>query len=224
MDRPQNQKPKKNNHLIYKLFENLNEYDKRRFMRRFGLFQATFLDPDFEARIKNINKLIRYNTDDPMTKKMLVNMERFVKSGKKVLLIDNNSLNDRTIAQYNGLYDVVDSNDQLLLLKQVDADKDEQIELLKQRKENGFCNANLFSVDYELVKAVIPKILDEYRKTSKHVPDNVSEGEWDTILREIVWFCNEYVTEFKRDNKTEEYKERLAHAKEMFVSYFMELL
>lgn len=188
------------------------------------MFQATFLDPDLEAKIKNINKLVRYNTEDPFTKKMLQNLERSLRDEKRVVLIDGNSLYDRIVARYNGLYDVADKNDGIMLLMQCDANKEEQINLLKQRKEQGFCDNDLFAIDYELIKTVIPKLLETYRRTSKHVPEGISEGEWDTILRDITWLCNEYVTEFTKNDNSDKYKERLAQAKKSFAEHFMELL
>ena len=155
---------------------------------------------------------------------MLFNLERFINNGKKVVLIDGQTLQDRMVASCNGLYDVIDSNDKLLVLIQADANKKEQIESLKKRKEQGFCDSELYSIDFELIKTVIPKLLDEYRKTTTHVPNNITAGEWDTILRDITWLCNEYVTEFQKNDGSDTYNERLIQAKKSFAEHFMDLL
>lgn len=216
-------KKKHNKNYIYKLYDSLTEDERKRFLKRFGLFHALFLDPDFEAKLRNINKLIRYNVDDSFTKKMLFNLERVVRNEKRVTVVDSDALFDRTISTNGELYDVVDRNDNFLLLVKADTPKEEVIKNLKERKENGYCSNDLFEIDWRLIKAVIPKLLDEYRRKTKHVPENMSPEEWDTILRDIIWLCNEYVQEFKHKG-SHNYDERLAQAKKSFVEHFMDLL
>ena len=214
---------KRNDYLIYKLFENLEPHAKVRFMRRYGLFQANFLNPELEITTKNIDRI---NINDPVIKKMIINLEHFVKNHKRVIVINGECLHNRIVSTYNGLYDVVDSNDNnnLLVLTSVSSDKEEQLRQLKERKEQGFCEANLYAIDYELVRSVIPKLIEHYRKHTDHVPPNLTEGEWDLILRDITWLCNEYVDNFKNNDGSNEYLQRLQKAKEAFTTYFMELL
>ena len=223
----QENKQKKNSNwtLIYKLYEELTPKQKQNFLKRFGLFEANFLDIDLEAKIKNINKEIRYNINDSEIKKILFSLEHFVNNSKKVVLLRGESLKDRLIGQYNGLYDIVDSidNERLIILVQSDADPEKELEYLKERKEQGFCNGDLVALDYQLIKNFIPKLLEIYRTVSKHIPNNMSFNEWDNILKQIAWFCNEYVTEFKNDNGSEEYKIKLKEAKKCFIEHFMDL-
>ena len=223
----QENKKKTNNNwtLIYKLYEELNPKQKQNFLKRFGLFEANFLNLDLEAKIKNINKEIRYNINDSETKKILFSLEHFVNNSKKVVLLRGESLKDRIIGQCDGLYDIVDSIDDehLLILVQSDTNPEKELEYLKERKEQGFCQADLITLDYHLVKQLIPKLLEIYRTVSKHIPNNMSFNEWDNILKQIAWFCNEYVTLFKNDDGSDEYKNKLKEARKHFIDHFMDL-
>lgn len=210
-------------YFVYKLYEEMTDEEKRRFMKRFGLFHALFLDPDFEAKLRNVNKLVRYDVNDQTTRKMLFNLERTIRNDKRVALIDSTALFDRTVSESGELYDVINRTNDTLVLTKVGADKQKAMDDLKERKESGFCDSDLFAVDWLITKSTIPKLLDAYRRKTKHVPDGISPEEWDTILRDIVWFCNEYVCEFKNKG-TEKYEERMAQAKKSFVEHFMDLL
>ena len=60
-----------------------------------------------------------------------------------------------------------------------------------QRLERGFDDSELWSLDATLCKFLLPR-LKRFKKVTCVHPACLSQEEWNSILDEIIWLCEQY--------------------------------
>lgn len=56
---------------------------------------------------------------------------------------------------------------------------------VKQYEERGWCDAELWNIDHEFGKWILPRI-KSYAKYANGVPGGITEKEWKSILKQMI--------------------------------------
>lgn len=62
----------------------------------------------------------------------------------------------------------------------------------QQRKERGFDNRELWSLDYTIAEFVLPRLV-AFRKQVPDCPCGLTNKEWKHIISQMIWSFNELV-------------------------------
>ncbi len=89
----------------------------------------------------------------------------------------------------------------------------------RQRRKRGFDDTELWNLDITIAKFIIDR-LRIFRKQTHSYPNNLTEKEWDNILKEIIFCFEEFVN---NDGLSEEPFNRMKHGLELFKKHFFNL-
>lgn len=94
----------------------------------------------------------------------------------------------------------------------------------KQQLERGFGDDETFSIDYALSTFILPR-LRRYRELMDGFPAGMTWEEWQKIVDEIIWFFEQYETDFDCPEGMEqkEYSDRVDGAQLLFGQYLRSL-
>ncbi len=126
------------------------------------------------------------------------------------------------MAMSGGKYVFIPDNegDSLLYKKEEDGSK----EMTDQIAKFGLADDETFSLDASLAKFILPRLY-RFRELLNGHPIEMTFEQWTGIIDEIIWFFEQYETDFDCPEGTtqEEYDERCNKAQWLFGEYLRSL-
>lgn len=115
-----------------------------------------------------------------------------------------------------------------------------KLKMKRQRKNQGYRNEDVWNIYYWFLN-IMPKMLKDFNKSRVGYPHDLSNDEWDNIIKRMI-FCFEEANEdtcsqineynfdtdtekwFKRENEIGEYQNHMKNeGLELFSKYFWNL-
>lgn len=101
--------------------------------------------------------------------------------------------------------------------------KERTKKIIKQRKKTGVGDDETYDLSFSLCVFLLPR-LKRFREVTIGYPFELTEKKWDSILGEMIWFCEEYINGYAYDlDKDVKKNKRFLKASKLLSKYFLDL-